>query len=90
MISNNAGQRGDDGQKDIHGIMLYLNGRPYTNEGYRHGVSETIKSKDSIFMDLSDFCKNDGERFDFERYKITDVWIGGGSDGYEFTEFSLK
>ena len=87
MISNNAGQRGDDGQNDIHGIMVYINGRPYTDEGYRYGVGDIIKSKDSIFLDLNQFHKSDGRRFDIERYEIISMWIGGGEGHYDYQKF---
>lgn len=65
--------------------VVYLNDRPpftYKWEGRAPAKGESIR------IPLSEFTKDDGERFDGLRRKVTQVWVGGS--GYDYVGFNFR
>ena len=72
--------------KDIHGLTIYINGYPEMG-GYKCDSTYVLQAHGQIVVNLSDFYKGNGKRFDFEQFKVTEIWVGSFSDNYDFQEF---
>ena len=72
------------GTESWSAMTVYINGQPpftYKWDGPAPGVGQ---SKSIL---LREFDKK-GERFDPFKYKVTEVWVGGG--GYDYSSFNTK
>lgn len=67
------------------GVTVYINGMPpFTYHAQMRALAVDQSAK--IFLD--DFAKDNGERFDPARFKITDLWIGGA--GFDYSKFGAN
>jgi len=75
----------NDGSTDWTEAVVYINGTPPFT--YKATVVAP-KVGESITIPLSDFVKDDGERFNPIDKAVTTVWVGGSSYDYESYRFN--
>jgi hypothetical protein len=63
-------------------LDVYINGSPPFSYTAR---IQALKSGESATYDLNQFAKSDGERFNPDAYKVTELWIGG--DDYDYKKY---
>jgi hypothetical protein len=75
------------GDADWNGVKVCLNNPPYNSARYEYTIYH-LAAGEEMTIDLSLFIKEDGERFNWRRYAVVKIWIGGG--GYDWGSESLK
>ncbi|HEV2350832.1 MAG TPA: hypothetical protein VG028_13405 [Terriglobia bacterium] len=65
-------------------LIIYLNGSP---PWAFHATIPSLAAGQKINVSLRSFAKDDGLRFDPSNYKVTELWIGGGS--YDFRKYGF-
>lgn len=63
-------------------MIIYLNGQPPFT--YR-ADSRVPATGESVILNLRDFVKKDGERFNPFTHAVTEAWVGGG--GFDYHKF---
>ena len=71
---------------DVHGLNIYIHGYPELG-GYKCDSTYLLQSHKQLIVNLSDFYKDNGERFDYDKFKVMEIWIGSFSDNYNFQKF---
>jgi len=61
-------------------VNIYLNGEPLSGFACR---LENVKPLDSKVIPLTEFVKDNGDRFNPRDTKVLYVWIGGGKYDYQ-------
>jgi hypothetical protein len=67
-------------------ITLYVDSDPPF--GYSCTIGP-VKHLESKVIPLRDFVKENGERFNADENKVVKVWIGGGSNGYDYESYGF-
>jgi hypothetical protein len=75
------------GQTSWPSIEIYINGDPPFSYKF---VAGEVKPLDTRAIPLHEFTKSDGDRFNPFEKKVTEVWIGGGADKYDFEKYNFR
>lgn len=69
---------------DWGSMTIYVNGNPPFS--WKATIPPMKAGEEKRFA-LSDFTKDDGERFQPSRYKLTEVWIG--SNAFDYSKYGF-
>src|SRR6185369_3341488 len=72
--------------KDWPALNIWLNPSGAFRRGYEASIKPLKVGEDASYR-LRDFTKNDGERFDPDKFRVKEVWIGGHGFGYSMYAF---
>lgn len=65
--------------------QLFINGMPPFT--YRLWI-DPLGPGQATIIPLSDFTKKNGERFQPDRFAVTEIWIGG--NGFDYTSYRIR